>query len=308
MPSVISDCKAATLCGMNYRHAFHAGNHADVLKHLVLLATLAALQRKDSACFVLDTHAGRGEYPLDSDEAGKTGEAEDGILRLARIARVQRSSAHDGEEAVLPAELARYLAAVRACNGEAGLKTYPGSPRLIAQALRPQDRLACCELQPEEAAALKALLKDEPRAGVHQRDGYSALKAMLPPKEKRGLVLIDPPYEAQLAEFDTAIAALRESLTRWPHGVFALWYPIKRRRELARVWRRVEALPCRSAWRAELLVHRDDSPLRLNGSGMLLLNPPWQLDLALTPALTFIHKALDQGGGSWGLEWIRREA
>ncbi len=293
---------------MNYRHAFHAGNHADVLKHLVLVALLQALQRKPGALFVLDTHAGRGEYDLAADEAGRTGEAEDGVLRLQRAARVRRSSAHDGEQQVLPQVLLDYLDALRAANPDGGLTVYPGSPRLIAHRLRPQDRLAACELQPEEAGALRALFRGDARVGVHQRDGYQAMRALLPPKEKRGLVLIDPPYEAQLAEFDTVLAGLRDALERWPQGVYALWYPIKRRRELARVWRRVQALPCKSAWKAELLVRRDDSPLRLNGSGMLLLNPPWQLDADLAPALAEVHAALDLGGGSWEIEWLTRES
>lgn len=277
---------------MNYRHAFHAGNHADVLKHLCLLALLDALARKPTPYFVLDTHAGEGRYALDSEQAGKTGEAAAGIGRL---------HAEPGD----PPALRRYLDAVRPYLAQGH---YPGSPRLIADALRGNDRLACCELHPEPAALLKALFAGERRVGVHQRDGYDAMKALLPPPEKRGLVLIDPPYEAQLAEFDTALSALRAALTRWPQGIFALWYPIKQRRALHPFLRRAANLPTKNAWTAELLVRPDDSPLRLNGSGMLLLNPPWQLDEALAAALPRVAAALgEQGHGGWRLDWLRRE-
>ncbi len=273
---------------MNYRHAFHAGNHADVLKHVVLLEILAALARKPTPYFVLDTHAGSGRYPLAAD-----GEATSGILRLA---------AHD-----TPA-LSRYRDAIAAHNSDSRLQRYPGSPLLIASVLRDDDRLACCELQAEEAAALKTLLHHDPRVGVHQRDGYDALGALLPPREKRGLVLIDPPYEAQDAEYARILDALKLGLARWPQGIFALWYPIKRRRTLLPFLRRVAALPAKSALLIELLVHPDDSPLRLNGSGLLILNPPWQLDRRLPPLLAALRSALAPETGSTRLEWLKPEA
>src|SRR5688572_18769891 len=252
---------------MNYRHAYHAGNHADVLKHVLLLALLDALARKPAPYFVLDTHAGRGVYDLQAEEAGKTGEAEDGVARLLAWARNARP---------LPTAIARYRTALQVEADAAGdRQRYPGSPLLTARALREGDRLAACELHPEDAAALKALFKHDPRVGVHQRDGYGAIAALLPPKEKRGLVLIDPPYEAQGAEFDAVLAALRDGLTRWPTGVFAVWYPIKQRRTLLPFLRKAAALPARQMLLAEVLVRRDDSPLRMNGSGMLILNPPW---------------------------------
>jgi len=284
---------------MNYRHAYHAGNHADVLKHVVLLALLDALGRKDAPMFVLDTHAGRGEYDLDAIEAGKTGEAEAGVERLLAWARNARP---------LPPAIARYRETLRAFDPEVPRRRYPGSPRLALLALRPQDRLAAVEMQPEEAAALKAALHGDARAGVHARDGYAAMRALLPPKEKRGLVLIDPPYEAQLAEFDTVLAALKDAFVRWPTGVYALWYPIKLRRSLHPFLRKVAALPAKSALLAELMVHPDDSPLRMNGSGMLVLNPPWKLDEALAPALPALVTALGERGASHRLEWLKQEA
>jgi 23S rRNA (adenine2030-N6)-methyltransferase len=269
---------------LNYRHAFHAGNHADVLKHVVLLALCDALVRKPSPCFALDTHAGRGLYALDDEAARRTGEAEGGIARLLA-------------QAPPDPLVSRYLDAVRDCRKAHGQQAYPGSPWLLAHALRPVDRIACCELHPEEAAALKSTLGRDPRVAIHQRDGYAALKALLPPSAggqrfARGLVLVDPPYEAQLGEFDTALAALRDGLSRWPQATFALWYPVKQRRALQPFYRQAKALPARSALLAELLVHPDDSPLRMNGSGLLLLNPPYLLEETLAPALDVLAGAL----------------
>ena len=280
---------------MNYRHAFHAGNHADVLKHVVLLALLDALKRKDTPFFVLDTHAGRGQYLLQGEHADKTGEARGGIFRLLVL--------HG-----LPALVQNYLRRVQADNPVGALVNYPGSPLIAAQAMREQDRLVACELQPDEARALSALFKSDPRVGVQVRDGYTAIKAMLPPKEKRGLVLIDPPYEAQEAEFTTILAALKEALARWPTGIYALWYPIKQGRTLLPFLRKVANLPCKSALSAELLVRPDDSPLRLNGSGMLIVNPPYQLDSELAPALPVLARLLGDRHPSSRLEWIKQEA
>jgi len=278
---------------VNYRHAFHAGNHADVLKHTVLLALVDALQRKDGACFFLDSHAGPGRYALDDARAARTGEAREGVARLSR---------EDGLEA--PA-LRRYLEAIRRHNPDGGLHVYPGSPRLLADALRAQDRLACCELHPEEAASLRQLLRGDPRIGVHQRDGYEALSALLPPQEKRGLALIDPPYEAQFDEYDRIFPALRNALSRWPKAVYALWYPIKQGRALHPMLRRAATLPVERLLRVELLVRADDSPLRMNGSGLLILNPPWQIEQALQPVLPILRDRLGEAGATCRLDWLR---
>jgi 23S rRNA (adenine2030-N6)-methyltransferase len=282
---------------MNYRHAFHAGNHADVLKHVVLLALCDALTAKPAPLFALDTHAGRGLYALDSNSAQRTGESDSGISRLL---------------AEPPSDplIARYLQAVRACRVAHGKPSYPGSPWLLAHALREDDRIAACELQPEEAAQLETNFARDPRIAVHQRDGYAAIKALLPPKIgatkfTRGLVLIDPPFEAQLEEFDTAIGALREALGRWPQACYALWYPIKLRRSLQPFFRRAAALPARSALVAELLVRPDDSPLHMNGSGLLLLNPPFQLDEKLAPAVKLLAQVLGERHPSSRLEWLK---
>ncbi|MFS8062968.1 MAG: 23S rRNA (adenine(2030)-N(6))-methyltransferase RlmJ [Luteimonas sp.] len=285
---------------MNYRHAFHAGNHADVLKHVALLALCDALTAKPSPCFALDSHAGRGLYALDDDAAQRTGEVLGGIDRLL---------AAPSPDPLLQ----RYLTAVCACRTEHGEHTYPGSPWLLAHALRNEDRIACCELQPEEAAALKRNFAGDARVAVHQRDGYVAMKALLPPRSGdtkfgRGLVLIDPPYEAQLDEFDTALAALRDGLARWPQATYALWYPVKQRRVLQPFFRQAAVLPAKSALLVELLVRPDDSPLRMNGSGLLLLNPPWQVDAALAPMLALLRDRLGEAGASTRLEWLREPA
>lgn len=285
------------LRAMNYRHAFHAGNHADVLKHLVLLAMVDALKRKDAPFFVLDTHAGRGHYLLGGAESRKTSEADEGVFKLAGVPR-------------LPELAERYLRAVQANNPVGALVAYPGSPLLVAQAMRAQDRLAACELQPEEAAALKAVFNHDDRVAVHARDGYAAMKALLPPRAgnqriARGLVLIDPPYEAQDAEYPAITAALRDALERWPAATYAVWYPIKQRRSLLPFFRKMAALPSKGAFVAELQVRPDDSPLRLNGSGMLVINPPWQLDEALAPVLPVLAASLGETGASHRLEWLR---
>lgn len=281
---------------MNYRHGFHAGNHADVLKHLVLVALLDAFRQKDAPFVVLDTHAGRGRYDLGGSQAQKTGEADGGIRRLAP---------HPDD----PPALARYLEAVEETRvGARG--TYPGSPLLVAHALRADDRLLACELQPEEADALKQLLHGDPRCHVHQRDGYAALKALLPPRDEgrkfgRALVLVDPPYEAQDEEFGFVLAALRDALARFPQGVFAIWYPIKRRPTLQPFFRKVAGLPVKSALAIELLVRPDDSPLRMNGSGMLLLNAPWKIEERIEPALKPLARQMGEPGASWRLTWIK---
>jgi 23S rRNA (adenine2030-N6)-methyltransferase len=285
---------------MSYRHAFHAGNHADVLKHVVLLAVCDALAAKPAPLFALDTHAGRGLYALDGSAARRTDESAGGVGKLP---------ARDA----LPAPLRRYRDAVAACRRMHGERAYPGSPWLLAHALREQDRIACCELQPKEAAALQRNFAGDRRIAVHERDGYAAMAALLPPKHgktkfARGLVLVDPPYEVQLQELDIAIAALRAGLQRWAQASYLLWYPIKLRRTLQPFYRRAADLPAQSALRIELLVRPDDSPLRMNGSGLLLLNAPWQIEQALAPALACLADALGEQGASGRVGWLRQPA
>ena len=277
---------------MNYRHAYHAGNFGDVLKHVTLTAALEHLGRKQAPYFYLDTHAGRGNYPVAAPETQRAGEYRDGILRLI-----------DGGDA--PPAVARYLELIRALGYEQGqLTAYPGSPRIALALLRGGDRAALCELEPREADALKGLFRRDPRAQVHERDGYEALGALLPPREKRGLVLIDPPYEAP-DEFERLEPALVAALARWPTGMFAIWYPIKAGAADGRFLARMAGSGVRRQLVAELTIERDDSPAGLNGAGMLLVNPPWQLDERLAGALPWLHARLAaERHGRWRVSWL----
>jgi 23S rRNA (adenine2030-N6)-methyltransferase len=290
---------------MNYRHAYHAGNFADVLKHSVLFALIQALQTKETPFALIDTHAGSGCYALDSEEAGKTGEYRDGIARLL-FPDLQQG---DASQRALPPLLRHWLDAILALPGnEHGLKLYPGSPLQAARAMRSTDSAHLCELHPEEATLLRELFRHDSRVHVHNRNGYEALKALLPPKEKRGLVLIDPPYEAQEAEYRLIEAALKAALQRWPSGIYAIWYPIKLRSQVQPFLRGLQHSSAKRVLRAELLVHADDSPLRLNGSGMVILNAPWNLDQVLREPLQAMARLLSQErAAEWRLDWLVQE-
>jgi 23S rRNA (adenine2030-N6)-methyltransferase len=291
---------------MNYRHAYHAGNFADVLKHVVLLALIEALKQKPAPFGVIDTHAGSGGYALDSAEAGKTGEYREGINRLLF------PDLHGGEApaAALPPLLRRWLDSILALpENAAGLRLYPGSPLQVAHAMRDIDSAQLCELHPEEAARLRELTRRDARLHVHERDGYRALKALLPPREKRGLVLIDPPYEAQEAEYRLIEQALKEALLRWPGGIYAVWYPIKRRSQVQPFLRWLGHCGAKRVLRAELVVHAGDSPLRMNGTGMAIVNAPWQLDETLREPLRALARLLSQESpAQWTLDWLTSEA
>lgn len=267
---------------MNYRHAFHAGNFADVFKHAALTLILEALAVKDKPFAVIETHAGAGRYDLAGESAQKSAEWRDGIGRLW------------GERAP-PAQLARYLELVRAANpaGAAQPRFYPGSPLIAHELLRADDRLVLCEIVLQEAEALARELGRDPRVMVRVQDGYAALKALLPPPERRGLVLIDPPYEKP-QEFGQAIESLRAAHARWPTGIYALWYPQKEREPIGRMERTLIESGIRRVLRAELCVFPPDSAFRLNGSGMIVINPPWKLDESLRAA------------GDWLLARLRR--
>lgn len=280
---------------MNYLHGFHAGNHADVLKHCVLLYLMNRLKSKDKAFFVLDTHAGRGQYLLQGEQAKKTGEAQEGIFKLITLKK-------------LPDPLHFYLKQVERVNPVGSLLNYPGSPVLIAQQLREQDRLICYESQKPEYDLLRQTFKNDQNVKTELGDGYQALKALLPPSERRGLVLIDPPYEAQEQEFQQILNSLQEALLRWPTGQFAIWYPIKQRRSLIGFFRNVAQLPMKSALVLELLVRKDNSPLRMNGSGMLIINPPYQMDTDLNTSMSKLVELLNDGDGSHRITWIKTES
>lgn len=275
---------------MNYRHTYHAGNFADVQKHAILALIIDSLKRKDSAFAYVDTHAGTGCYDLSSVQAEKTGEWRDGIGRI-----IGRGDA--------PAEIAPLLEVVAKLNPQGGIRHYPGSPWIAAALSRPQDRLALCELHPDDAASLKRLFFPDPRVGVHHRDGYDALKGLLPPPERRGLVLIDPPFE-QRGEFQTMVKGLRQAMKRWPTGFYALWYPIKDRPPIDRFHADLSMLGLPKTLVAELLCRPDTDSGRLNGCGMVLINPPWKLDESLARLLPWLVEILAGPGGFSRLDWL----
>ena len=280
---------------MNYRHAFHAGNFADVFKHAILTGLIESLKAKQTPFRYFDTHAGAGRYDLRGDEARKTREHEVGVQRLLDATR-------------LPTPLHIYLNLVRALNAgdnKREVAVYPGSPLLASLLMRDSDRATLCELQAEEASALRQLFAGDARIGVHQRDGYAALDALLPPPERRGLVLIDPPFEAQEAEFGTIEAALAKALIRWPAGIYAIWYPIKLRQQSAPFLRSFARRKIPKVLCAELLLHPDNSALRLNGCGMVIVNPPWKFDRQLAELVPALREHLAQSRfGKQRVEWL----
>jgi 23S rRNA (adenine2030-N6)-methyltransferase len=269
---------------MNYRHIYHAGNFADVAKHVALIYCLDALKRKDAGFFALDTHAGRGIYDLQAPEAQKSGEALRGIQRLID---------HDIDN---PA-LTRYFAAIRAHRGKR-LACYPGSPALIAGSLRTQDRALFVELMPAEARAAMREIESAGRVRTQIGDGYAALKAFLPPDERRGLVLIDPPYES-LDELKCMLRAFSEAYRRWPGAVYLIWYPIRSALQRSLVHARFEALRVPKMLCAELAVHPDDAGVGLAGSGLVLINPPYGADEFLQAAYAAVHGALALPGAGY---------
>lgn len=266
---------------MNYRHVFHAGNFADALKHTALCELLRLLTAKDKKLFVLDTHAGTGGYDLASDRAARTGEAGAGIVRLVAAARPDT-----------PAAVTRYLAAVAAYDRKFGAhagppRRYPGSPRLIRAALRPQDRFVACEMHPADAQALKREFAGDLKVEVRSADGYHALKADLPPPERRALVLIDPPFEAT-DEFERLARALKHGLRRFAIGCYAVWYPIK---DATACEAFIASVAAAKMLRLELHVP-ETAPGKLAACGLLVINPPWQFEEAMRAALPWIAGVL----------------
>jgi 23S rRNA (adenine2030-N6)-methyltransferase len=275
---------------MNYRHAFHAGNFADVMKHVCLVALLRGLSRKDSAWFYLDTHAGAGAYDLTSAPAQKTGEYRHGIGRLLKA------------PGPLPPALAEYLDLIRPLLGDGDSpRRYPGSPLIAAVLARPQDRLVACELNPLEFEALQIACSSA--LHVQRSDGYQALKALLPPRERRGLTLIDPPYERP-DEFTRLAGELVAAHRRFATGVYALWYPLKDEAPVAGLKRALKAAGLRRLLEVELRL----TPLAqggiLHGCGLLVLNPPWGFDADMRLAMPALAQILAPGTGEARTHWL----
>ncbi len=282
---------------MNYRHAFHAGNFADVVKHLIVTRIVEYLKLKDAAFRVIDTHAGIGRYDLTGDEAQRSPEWKEGIQRLF----------NKGLPDAAKALAQPYLDVVRAENRKGNaLVAYPGSPLLVRQLMRPQDRLSAIELHPKDAETLGALFAGDIQVRVIELDGWLALGAHVPPKEKRGLVLVDPPFE-EAGEFDRLVAGLVKAHKRWPGGTYALWYPIKEPREVNSFITELKATGVGKMLRVELTVDTPTVPPRLYGTGMIVVNPPFVLEEELRVLLPALGKVLADGTGGHRLEWLRGE-
>lgn len=279
---------------LSYRHAFHAGNHADVLKHWVLSLIVRALLHKDKPFVFIDTHAGAGRYRLDSDWASQHREHETGIQRLWRSGNV-------------PEALEPYLWAVRTTNPGRELLWYPGSPRIVRPFLRHQDRMVLCELHTSEARIIAREFEGDRQVRIESGDGYQALRAWLPPRERRGLVHIDPAYERR-DERQRVLKALAEAHARWPTGIYALWYPIQDQATADDFRRRLQRLGIPRMLAVELRVLADEA-FRLNGSGLILINPPWRLDSTLEQTLPWLWKTLShRAEGGWRVTWLTGEA
>jgi 23S rRNA (adenine2030-N6)-methyltransferase len=283
---------------VNYRHAFHAGGFADVFKHAVLCRILHYLRAKPAAFRVIDTHAGAGLYDLAGPEASRGGEWHDGIERLMAVQLA----------APVAALLAPYLEVIGALNERGRLKTYPGSPALARAWLRPQDRLIACEIEPQAAVALRQNLRGDTRIKTLEIDGWTALGAYVPPKERRGLVLVDPPFE-QDSDFFRLARGLTAAHRKWATGIYALWYPIKGRSEPDALAKSLRRLGIGKMLRAELIVAPLSDPTRLNGCGLILVNPPWTLESELSVLLPALAGILGRDGkGGFKLDRLTREA
>ncbi len=276
---------------LSYRHAFHAGNHADVLKHSVLVGLSRYLGQKDKPFWIIDTHAGAGCYALDSGYATQLKEYAGGVGRLW----TRRD---------LPAALADYVDLVRACNPDAthtieSLRFYPGSPWLALHTLRPQDRLRLFELHPSDSTILQDNFRDHARrVSVTTANGFDALKALLPPPPRRALVLIDPPYETR-DDYSNVLSALKEGLARFAAGVYAVWYPQLARQEARQLPDRLKRLPIKNWLHVALTVHTPSADgFGMHGSGMFIINPPWTLRQNLADSMPYLVEVLGQDAGA----------
>lgn len=276
---------------LSYRHAFHAGNHADVLKHSVLVGLSRYLGQKDKPFWIIDTHAGAGCYALDSGYATQLKEYAGGVGRLW----TRRD---------LPAALADYVDLVRACNPDAthtieSLRFYPGSPWLALHTLRPQDRLRLFELHPSDSTILQDNFRDHARrVSVTTANGFDALKALLPPPPRRALVLIDPPYETR-DDYSNVLSALKEGLARFAAGVYAVWYPQLARQEARQLPDRLKRLPIKNWLHVALTVHTPSADgFGMHGSGMFIINPPWTLRQTLADSMPYLVEVLGQDAGA----------
>ena len=271
---------------LSYRHAFHAGNHADVLKHLVLIEILRHLGKKDAPFDYLDTHSGGGLFALDAAETASLHEYKSGIDRI-----------YGSDE---PA-LAPYLETVKAFNTGSALSVYPGSPAIAAHWLRPQDRAWLCELHPADHEALVGNMRGYRNVRVAREDGFAKLKALMPPASRRAAVLIDPSYEIK-SDYDGVVDAIAGAYRKFPSGTYALWYPVVERARVERLERRVADSGLRNVQRFELSVARDNDGRGMTGSGMVVVNPPWTLWRILEVLLPVLARQIAGNSGHCRLD------
>jgi 23S rRNA (adenine2030-N6)-methyltransferase len=288
---------------VNYRHHFHAGNFADVFKHVVLGRLIAYLQKKEKGFLYLDTHAGRGRYDLERAEKGDS---------RARVAEWPAGIGRLLTQVDPPPGVSAYLDLVRRCDRRSGnlsanVRFYPGSPWLAKEGMRPQDRMVLCELHPAEHAALAAELGRTPRVSVRDVNGYHAIRALLPCPEKRALVLIDPPFE-DANEWASILAGLSDAMQRMPSCTVAIWYPLTQRARVDSFFAELQGSHLPATWVAELSVAGPGSTLSLRGCGIVVVNPPWQLDLEVSQLAAWLAPVLAQEVGASGeLIWLVRE-
>lgn len=282
---------------MNYRHHFHAGNFADVMKHVLLIELLNQLNSKEKPYCYIDTHAGEGIYNLSLAVSQKSGEYLNGVHRLVQLDRSVIAQA--------PKTIQTYLKDIAELRTQKSKGWYPGSPWFSTQHLRPQDTAVLFEMQPDIFTKLKYNIYD-PRVGIHQRDAYEGLLAMIPPTEKRGLVMIDPPYEIERKDFPQLVELLTMAHKKWSTGVYVLWYPIKDRSMIERFEKKMQKSGIKKQLICELCVWPDDTPIGLNGCGMLIINPPWQFADQAESILQWLfpHLRMNETGGHAAVRWL----
>ncbi|USD65231.1 23S rRNA (adenine(2030)-N(6))-methyltransferase RlmJ [Vibrio sp. SCSIO 43136] len=275
---------------LSYRHSFHAGNHADVVKHIVQSLILNALGQKDKPYVYHDTHSGVGRYDLTHEWSEKTGEYKQGIARV-------------WAQNDIPQDIQSYLAAIETLNEGKELRYYPGSPRVARAHLRKQDRMVLTELHPSDHPLLEQEFHRDRQVKIYKEDGFQRLKASLPPKERRGLVLIDPPYELA-KEYRDVVRAIAQSHKRWATGIYAIWYPVVNRHDIDDMLQGLEKLGIRKILQIELGVSPDTNERGMTASGMIVINPPWKLEQQMSTILPFLKEAIAPATGHFKVEWI----
>ncbi|GAA0828329.1 MULTISPECIES: 23S rRNA (adenine(2030)-N(6))-methyltransferase RlmJ [Marinomonas] len=279
---------------LSYRHIYHAGNHADILKHIIVSEICKHLIKKDAPFFYLDTHAGIGQYPLDSAQAQKNKEFQSGIARLL-------------EEENLPDAIESLLDIVRDMNPDNKLAFYPGSPKIVDYYVRQKDKLHLCELHPNDYPVLAALFPNKRKANVVKDNGFDAVKSMLPPPQKRGFVLMDPPYEVK-KDYQYVVQALQDGHKRFPQGSYAIWYPVLNRKQADNLLRAVETTKIRNVLLVEMTIRDSEKERGMAGSGMIIVNPPWTLEKEANEFLPVLTKLLaEDAHADFQVSWITPE-